>query len=66
MYSLMTTLLFVVVGCSEGKYGGLSDAELRDKKRHCDSIPKKSPVFATGCENIKKEIERRRKAKRKS
>jgi len=33
------------------------------KQRHCDSIPKKSTVFATGCENIRKEVERRREEK---
>ena len=54
-----------VLACSEGKYSNLTDAELREKKRHCDSIPKKSPVFAAGCENIKKELKRRKDEKKK-
>ncbi|WP_444994781.1 hypothetical protein [Aliikangiella sp. IMCC44359] len=41
----------------------MSNSELAEKKRHCDSVPKKSTVFATGCENIRKEIQRRRKKK---
>jgi len=42
----------------------MSDSELREKQRHCDSIPKKSTVFATGCENIRKEVERRREERK--
>ncbi len=54
----------VLVACGEGKYEKMSYSELKDKKRHCDSVPKKSAVFATGCENVDKEIERRKQASR--
>ncbi len=54
---------FSAAACSEGKYSKMSNSELAEKKRHCDSVPKKSTVFATGCENIRKEIQRRRKKK---
>ncbi|TQV81400.1 hypothetical protein [Aliikangiella coralliicola] len=62
---LLVSVGMLATACTESKYSKMSDAELNQKKRHCDSIPKKSPVFATGCENIAKEIERRRKEKRK-
>ena len=61
-YIITLLLVFLVVflsSCSEGKYEGMSKTELMEKKRHCDSIKKKSPVFATGCENVSKELERR-------
>ena len=63
--AFFTVSILLAVACSEGKYSKLSDAELREKQRHCDSIPKKSAVFASGCENISKET-KRRKEKRKS
>ncbi|MCW8880122.1 MAG: hypothetical protein OQJ89_03730 [Kangiellaceae bacterium] len=63
--SLFFLACMLLAACSEGKYGNLTDAELREKKRHCDSIPKKSPVFATGCENIKKELKRRKDERKK-
>jgi len=56
--------MFFVVACSESKYSKMTSAELTKKKRHCDSVPKKSTVFATGCENIRKEIERRKGKKK--
>ncbi len=49
----------LIVGCSEGKYSGLSATELAAKKRKCDSVPKKSAVFANGCEQISKEVSAR-------
>ena len=63
---LIKTILIILIGlhttaCVEGKYSGMSDKELADKKKHCDSIPKKSAVFANGCERIQKEIEHRKK-----
>jgi len=64
MLVAMTALL--VLGCGEGKYESLSSSELAKKMRHCDSIPKKSAVFANGCEKISKEVERRRKQKSKN
>lgn len=63
IYFLLLSLL--IFACSEGKYGNLTDAELREKKRHCDSVPKKSPVFAAGCENIKDELKRRKDERKK-
>jgi len=62
---LIVCLTLLATACGGSKYEKMSDSELREKKRHCDSIPKKSAVFANGCENIKKEIQRRKKAKRK-
>lgn len=62
---LVACLVSLLMACGGNKYEKMSDSELREKKRHCDSIPKKSPVFATGCENIKKEIKRRKKERRK-
>ena len=64
-FALLTLAILVTTACSESKYEKMSYSELKEKKRHCDSIPKKSTVFATGCENIRKEIERR-KEERKS
>ena len=63
--TLYLSSCLLLTACSEGKYGNLTDAELREKKRHCDSIPKKSPVFAAGCENIKEELKRRKDERKK-
>ena len=62
---LIKITLIILIGllataCGGGKYSGMSDTELAEKKRHCDSIPKKSAVFANGCEKVRKEIERRK------
>ena len=59
--SLMILMVFSIAACGEGKYGGMSDSELNKKKRHCDSIPKKSAVFANGCDKVIEEIKKRRK-----
>jgi len=59
--TLVIIITLLIVACGQGKYGGMSDSELAKKKRHCDSIPKKSAVFANGCEKITKEIKRRKK-----
>lgn len=59
--SLVAVIGALLVACAEGKYSGLSTAELAEKKRHCDSIPKKSAVFANGCEQVSKEIATRSK-----
>jgi|GEM_PF-2485722 len=64
-YTFCTCIGLLLIACVEGKYEKMSDSELREKKRHCDSIPKKSAVFATGCENVRKELERRKKNKAK-
>lgn len=62
MKYMVTFLLAVLIAaCAEDKFSGLSNSDLAKKKRHCDSIKKKSPGFAVGCENVRKEIERRRK-----
>jgi hypothetical protein len=63
---LFTLSIFLISACSESKYEKMSYTELKEKQRHCDSVPKKSTVFATGCENIRKEIERRKEEKRAS
>ena len=62
---LMITIVagLLVMGCSEGKYSGLSASELVEKKRKCDSVPKKSAVFANGCEQVSKEVAKRRAKK---
>ena len=68
MKSLKITLVILisllVLSCGEGKYGKMSKKELAEKQRHCDSIPKKSAVFANGCEKIEEEIKKRRKQKK--
>lgn len=58
LISVITLFLF---SCGEGKYESMSKSELTKKQRHCDSIPKKSAVFANGCEKISEEVKRRRK-----
>jgi len=61
----LTTLVgLLAVACGEGKYGRMSHSELSEKQRHCESIPKKSAVFANGCEKIRKEIKRRKNQKK--
>jgi len=62
--SLMILVIFSIVACGKGKYGSMSDSELNKKQRHCDSIPKKSAVFANGCEKVAEEIKRRRDEKK--
>jgi hypothetical protein len=62
--SLVTLLILLVTACGEGKYEKMSYKELKEKKRHCDSIPKKSAVFANGCEKISKEVLRRKNKKK--
>ena len=62
--TLITMVVLLVTACTEDKYSRMSKQELTEKKRHCDSIPKKSAVFAAGCENIRKEIERRKEQKK--
>lgn len=59
-------LLFAILlsACGKSKYEKMSNSELKEKQRHCDSIPKKSAVFANGCAKIEKEIERRRSEKK--
>jgi hypothetical protein len=61
--ALLAVTALMVTAC-ESKYEKMSYSELKEKQRHCDSIPKKSAVFATGCENIRKEIEKRRKERK--
>ena len=61
--TLMTIITLLILGCGEGKYASMSNSELTKKQRHCDSIPKKSAVFANGCEKISEEVKRRRKLK---
>lgn len=63
MLITMTTLF--VLSCGEGKYASMSNSELTKKQRHCDSIPRKSAVFANGCEKISEEVKRRRKPRNK-
>jgi len=62
--SIMALMVFSIASCGEGKYGGMSNSELAKKERHCDSIPKKSAVFANGCEKVAEEIKKRRKQKK--
>jgi hypothetical protein len=61
--TLVILVTLLTISCGEGKYGAMSDAELNKKKNHCDSIPKKSAVFANGCEKITAEVKRRRNKK---
>ncbi|MCP3674543.1 MAG: hypothetical protein GY829_08780 [Gammaproteobacteria bacterium] len=58
--TLIILISLLATACGVGKYSGMSDKELAEKQRHCDSIPNKSAVFANGCEKVRKEIERRR------
>ena len=62
--SLIALMVFSIAACGEGKYGKMSNSELAKKERHCDSIPKKSTVFANGCEKVTEEIKKRRKQKK--
>ena len=57
---LIILISLLASACGGGKYSGMSDTELAEKQRHCNSIPKKSAVFANGCEKVRKEIERRK------
>jgi len=63
--SLFVLAALLLTACGEGKYEGMSNSELKEKKKHCDSIPKKSAVFANGCDKITKEVKRRRAERRK-
>jgi len=63
---LCSLLSLLIISCGDGKYGSMTRSELTEKQRHCDSIPKKTAVFANGCEKIKKELERRRNMKNKN
>ena len=58
---MLITIILLATACVEGKYSKMSDKELADKQRHCDSIAKKSAVFGNGCEKVSEEIERREK-----
>jgi len=62
--SLMALMVFSIAACGKGKYEKMSNSELAKKERHCDSIPKKSAVFANGCEKVAEEIKRRNKQKK--
>jgi len=62
--SLITLMVFTIAACGKGKYGSMTNSELAEKQRHCDSIPKKSAVFANGCEKVAEEIKKRRKQKK--
>jgi len=59
--TIVSLVILCVAACGGDKYSKMSNAELAEKKRHCDSIPKKSAVFANGCEKISKEIKSRKK-----
>jgi len=63
--TLLTISTLFILSCGEGKYGSMSNSELAEKQRHCDSIPKKSAVFANGCEKVSEEVKRRRKLRNK-
>ena len=58
--TFITLFCLQATACVEGKYSQMTDQELAKKQKHCDSIPKKSAVFANGCERIRKEIEQRK------
>ena len=58
--TLITIMTLLVLGCGESKYEAMSNSELKKKQKHCDSIPKKTAVFANGCEKISEEVKRRR------
>jgi len=60
----MALMIFTIVACGEDKYGSMTNSELAQKQKHCDSIPKKSAVFANGCEKVAEEIKKRRKQKK--
>jgi hypothetical protein len=59
---LITIILIglLTTACTESKLQSMSKSELAQKQRHCDSVRKKSPGFATACENTRKEIARRK------
>ena len=63
--ALFIVVFLILQSCGKGKYESMSNSELTKKQRHCDSIPKKSAVFANGCEKISEEVKRRRKARSK-
>ena len=63
--SLFTVMTLLILSCGEGKYESMSNSELTGKNRHCDSIPKKSAVFANGCDKISEEVKRRRNERNK-
>lgn len=63
--TITAMLAFLLLSCGGGKYESMSNSELKEKKKHCDSIPKKSAVFANGCDKITKEVKRRRSERNK-
>jgi len=62
---LNTMMTLFVLSCGEGKYASMSNSELTKKQRHCDSISRKTEVFANGGEKISEEVKRRRKPRNK-
>ena len=58
---IIVLLGLTLVACSGDKFSKMSNQELANKKRHCDSIKNKAPGFAVSCENVRKEIDKRRK-----
>ncbi len=63
--TLFTIITLLLLSCGGGKYESMSNSELKEKKKHCDSIPKKSAVFANGCDKISEEVKRRRSERSK-
>ncbi len=60
---LLTALLLLgsnlITGCSDSKFAGLSDAELRDRYSQCAKAKSLAPGGAITCDNINRECERR-------
>ena len=63
--ALFIIMPLFLVSCGGGKYESMSNSELKEKKKHCDSVLKKTAVFANGCEKISEEVKRRRKERSK-
>ena len=59
---IFASIITLLTACGGGKLTGLENAELASKRDECVRQNPTSPGKATGCENIRKECERRRAA----
>ncbi len=59
-FCVLSTLSLVLAACGDSQLAGLDNTEIAAKRDECVRQNPTSPGRATGCENIRKECERRR------
>ena len=60
-FLVLCTVSVLLAACGDSQLSGLDNAEIAAKRDECVRQNPTSPGRATGCENIRKECERRRK-----